>query len=130
MQPACSYGFPPAVTTPLPRCTVSDLPGSSTDLSLRAVPSHPGKSGNCSCPLLHRRCQASSKSGGLSTSASVTRPKRVRLRYGSQVRLSRLRGTDCPVPRSIDYMLKGQLHGEFLSTHEISQTCPGAPDTR
>ena len=34
--------------------------GSSADLSLRAAPSHPGKSGDCFYPLLHRRSQASS----------------------------------------------------------------------
>jgi hypothetical protein len=52
-----------------PPLASADKPsGSSADLSLRAAPSHPGKSGDCLYPLLHRRCQASSKSGGLSTS--------------------------------------------------------------
>ena len=31
------------------------LPGSSTSLYTRAVPFHPGESGDCSHPLLHRR---------------------------------------------------------------------------
>ena len=39
----------------------------------------------------------------------VTRPKRVRLRYGSQVRFSRLRQTGCPVPRSIGYVSNGEF---------------------
>ncbi len=34
------------------------LPGSSTDLSVRAVPYHPGKSDGCTCPFLHHRWQA------------------------------------------------------------------------
>src|SRR5580698_9853912 len=38
----------------LPRCSPTGLPGSLTDLSLRAAPSHPGKSGDCFHPLLHR----------------------------------------------------------------------------
>jgi len=37
----------------------------------------------------------------------VTRPKRFCLRCGSQVRLSRLRQTGCPVSRSIGYMSNG-----------------------
>jgi len=39
----------------------------------------------------------------------VTRPKRVRLRCGSQVRLSRLRQTDCSASRSIGYVSNGQF---------------------
>jgi len=36
------------------------LPGSSTDLSTRALPNHPGRPGGCLCSLLPRRWQASS----------------------------------------------------------------------
>ena len=36
------------------------LPGSSTDLSTRALPNHPGRLGRCSRPLLPCRWQASS----------------------------------------------------------------------
>jgi len=46
----------------LPSPTLPGLPGSSTDLSLRAVPNHPGRPGGCSCSLLPHRCQASSSS--------------------------------------------------------------------
>src|ERR1700693_4895019 len=36
--------------------TLQGLPGSSTDLSTRAVPNHPGRPGECTCLLLpHRR---------------------------------------------------------------------------
>ena len=34
----------------------SGLPGSSTELSVRAVPYHPGEPGGCLHPFLHRRC--------------------------------------------------------------------------
>src|ERR1700675_1454454 len=43
---------------PLVACasTLQGLPGSSTDLSTRAVPNHPGRPGECTCLLLpHRR---------------------------------------------------------------------------
>jgi len=40
--------------------TPPGLPGSSTDLSPRAVPLHPGKSRGCVRSLLHHGCQASS----------------------------------------------------------------------
>ena len=67
----------------------SGLPGSSTDLSSRAVSYHPGRSDECSHPLLPRRCQASPLSGGLATFHCLTGPNRVRLRYGSRVRPSK-----------------------------------------
>src|ERR1017187_8063060 len=49
----------------------SGLPGSSTDLSSRAVSYHPGRSDGCSHPLLPRRYQASPLSGGLATFVST-----------------------------------------------------------
>jgi hypothetical protein len=48
------YGFPPGVGGRAP--TGPGLPGSSTDLSARAVPTHPGEPDDCVCPLLRRRC--------------------------------------------------------------------------
>ena len=39
----------------------------------------------------------------------VTRPNRVRSRYGSQIRLPRLRHLDYSKPRSVGYLLNGQL---------------------
>ena len=69
--------------------TRQSLPGSSADLSTRAVPNHPGRSDSCICLLLHyRSCLASSKSGGLATFVFLSRPNRVHLRYGSRVRLA------------------------------------------
>jgi len=89
-EPTCGYVFPHAVGgSPTAR---PGLPGSSADLSTRAVPYHPGKPSDCSHPLLHRRLQASSNREDWPLPQSVTRPKRVRLRYGSRVRRTRLRG--------------------------------------
>jgi hypothetical protein len=69
--------------------TRQGLPGSSADLSTRAVPNHPGRSNGCLRLLLHHRsCLASSKSGGLATFVFLSRPNRVHLRYGSRVRLA------------------------------------------
>ena len=64
----------------------SGLPGSSADLSPRAVSYHPGRSDECSYPLLPHRCQASPLSGGLATFQCITGPNRVRLRCGLRVR--------------------------------------------
>jgi hypothetical protein len=101
------YVFPQGVG---PHCTtLPGLPGSSTDLSTRAVPSHPGKSGGCSYPLLHRRCQASSSWADWPLPLSVTRPNRVRFRYGSRVCRPRLRPPDCSDARSVGYLLNGQF---------------------
>ena len=68
----------------LPFPALPGLPGSSTDLFLRAVPNHPGRSDEC---LLIASPPISGfiPSGGLATFTGVTRPNRVRLRYGSQV---------------------------------------------
>ncbi len=55
----------------------------------------------------------------------LTRPNRFRLRYGSRVRLARLRVTDCSVPRGLGYLLNGQLQGKLLSAYKISQAFPG-----
>ena len=88
-EPACGYAFPHTVggsPTAWP-----GLPGSSTDLSTRAVPYHPGEPDDCTYPLLHRRLQASSIPEEWPLPACVTRPNRVRLRYGSRVRRTRLR---------------------------------------
>ena len=83
---ARGYLFPLTVAFVLPR---PDLPGSLTDLSLRAAPSHPGKSGDCFYPLLHHRYQASSNRADC--------PLPFACFVASQ--------TDCSVSRSTGYML-------------------------
>ena len=72
-------------------------PDSSTDLFLRAVPIHPGRSDEClliaSPPITGFIIL-----GRLATSNSVTRPNRVHLRYGSQVRFPGFRQADYAAP--------------------------------
>jgi hypothetical protein len=83
------------------RClTTVGLPGSWTDLSMRAVPYHPeefsGRLSVASPPMagfIHI--------GRTGHSHRVTRPNRVRLRYGSHIRCPRLRFTDYSAPRSL-----------------------------
>ena len=89
---ACGYVFPCAFGS-LP-ATPAGLPGSSIDLSTRAVPSHPGEFDECTCPLLVRQWQASGSLAPWPLALSVTRPNRVRLRYGSRVHRTRLRSFD------------------------------------
>ncbi len=125
-EPPQGYAFPSGVG-PLPQATPPGLPGSSTDLSPRAVPNHPGEPGGCSRPLLHHRWQASSRMAAWPLSIHITRPNRVRLRYGSWVRFARLRVTDHSIPRGLRYLLNGQLQGKLLSAYKISQTFPGTP---
>src|SRR5271170_7275012 len=62
------------------------LPGSSADLSSHAASNHPGRSDQCSHPLLPHRSQASPLSGGLATLHCISGPNRVRLRCGLRVR--------------------------------------------
>ena len=57
----------------------------------------------------------------------LTRPNRVRLRYGSRVRLARLRRTNYSVSRSLGYLSNGQLQGKLLPAYKISQASPGTP---
>ena len=56
---------------------------------------------------------------------ALTRPKRVHLRYGSRIRRSRLRRWNYSHPRSIGYLLNGQLQDKLLSACKISQAFPG-----
>src|SRR5436309_6536385 len=88
-------------------------------LSLRAVPFHPGKLHECFCLLLPHESQASSNSADWPLSLGVTRPDRVHLRYGSQVRRTRLRQKDRSSLRSFGYLSNRQLQGELLSVHKI-----------
>jgi hypothetical protein len=102
-----SFPTPPEGCPP----TGTGLPGSSTDLSLRAVPFHPGEPSRCSHPLLPGWCQASASLADWPLSLCVTRPNRVHLRYGSQVHLARLRQLDHSSPRLLGYLANGQFPG-------------------
>ena len=112
-KPPQGYAFPSGVGPPHKKSgtTPPGLPGSSTDLSPCAVPNHPGEPDGCSPPLLPRRCQASAGRADWPLPLYLTRPNRVHLRYGSRVRLARLRPTDCSASRSLGYLLNGQLTG-------------------
>jgi len=100
-QPRYGYVFPhPVGGSPT---TETGLPGSLTDLSMRAVPFHPGKPDECTHPLLLRRWQASTNLADWPLPISVTRPIWVRLRYGSHVRRPRLRTTNCSAP-ALDWL--------------------------
>ena len=107
-RPADGYVFPPAVEA---RGLIGPgLSGSSTDLSARAVPYHPGRPAGCLRSLLDRRRLASPSLAGWPPSLCVTRPNRVHLRYGSRVRSAGLRRRELlrpppaslPVERAID----------------------------
>jgi len=123
---SCGYGFPHALGSSPATC--AGLPGSSTDLSTRAVPSHPGESDECSHPLLLRRWQASGSLAPWPLPLCVTRPNRVRLRYGSRVRRTRLRRFDYSNGARLAICSMGNSQNELLSVHKINQAWPGAPE--
>jgi hypothetical protein len=58
---------------------------------------------------------------------ALTEPDRIRLRYGSRVRLPGLRRWNCSHPRLVSYLSNEQLQGKLLSAYKISQACLGAP---
>src|ERR1017187_2502684 len=105
----------------LPFPALPGLPGSSTDLFLRAVPNHPGRSGEC---LLIASPPISGfiLSGGLATSTW-----RHEAESGSlALRLAGLlpRFPPAGLRRLAPVQLHARtsnLHGEFLSIHKISQ---------
>ncbi len=109
----------------------SGLPGSSTDLSPRAVPFHPGKSSGCFCSLLHRWCQASSNLEdwplSLRANGAVSGSLALRL-AGSPPRASP--AELLPPTPPVGYLLNEQLQGKLLSAYKISQAYPGAPGPR
>jgi len=105
------------------------LPGSSTDLSSRAVSYHPGRSDGCSYPLLPHRCQASPLSGGLATFAWTNEAEMsslaLRLTSSPQQGFARR----IAPPRAYRATCRtGNLQGELLSVHKIGQAYPGAPE--
>jgi hypothetical protein len=83
-EPVPGYLFPLTVCAPV------GLPGSSTDLSTRAAPSHPEQPGDCLYPLLHRRFQASSSSADWPLLPCVTRPIRVRFFFSKKKTAARV----------------------------------------
>ena len=115
VRPAAGYVFPPTVEGRA--LTGPGLPGSLTDLSARAVPSHPGRPDGGNRSLLGRRWQASPSLAGWPPPISVTRPIWVHLHYGSRVRSAGLRRdgllrtppASLPVQRAIDRVTSFQV---------------------
>src|ERR1035438_6017981 len=68
--------YPQEILLPFP--ALPGLPGSSTDLFLRAVPHHPGRSGECLL-IASPPISGFMLSGGLATFTGVTTPNAVRL---------------------------------------------------
>ena len=106
------------------------LPGSSTDLFLRAVPNHPGRSDRClliaSPPVsgfIHIRRTGHLQQRHEAESGSLTLRLTGLLPRFPPVRSLRL----APV---LLHARMSNLHGEFLSIHKISQAWPGVPDER
>ena len=114
------------------------LPGSSANLSARAVPNHPG----IGLTVAYARCFAASgrlphlwKDGHPQVDSlsgiCVTRSNRVCFRYGSRLRFGRLRFVESlrrPLP---------QLHVEraiymvsSFQLHKIGQAWPGTPEAQ
>jgi hypothetical protein len=103
---ATAYVFAATVGSGLRLPTPADLPGSSTFLSVRAVPNHPGSPRACTRSLLPRGCQAAPIPAGRPRTICVTRPNRFRLRYSSHIRLPGLRNQRLPAATP------GRLHVE------------------
>jgi hypothetical protein len=105
------------------------LPGSSADLSTRAAPSHPGRSGEC-LPVAPPRYQASSESADWPPSFSY----RGRIGFtcvaahvfASQVLASPIAGTHL----GRLHVRTGYLPGELLSFHKITEAYPWHTDHR
>ena len=132
-EPPQGYAFPSNVDPPW--ATPPGLPGSSTDRSPRAVPNYPGEPGGCGHPLLHHRWQASSRMAAWPLSVCVTRPNRVRLRYGSRVRLRQASSGESlhrPLARlPVEWVITGQAPFSLqdqpgLSWHSIHHIAPFA----
>jgi len=83
--PGVGYGFP---TSSWPDGLPIGPPKFLLSLSTRAVSYHPGEQDGCAWLLLHRPFQVSSNLENWPLPNSVTRPKRVRLCYGSRLRLT------------------------------------------
>ena len=105
---------------PLGHPTLPGLPGSSTNLSLRAVPNHPGRPSGCSCSLLPHRYQASS------SLADWPPPIASRGRigfdnYGSQVCFPGFHRADCSAQLRFRYMYERAIY--MMNTFQF-HCCP------
>ena len=91
----------------LPACRVSQDPRLIYSCALSpTTPEGPASA----CSLLPRRCQASSSLADWPPPLSVTRPNRVRLRYGSQVCFPGFHQTDRSAPLRFSYMYERAIY--------------------
>ena len=100
--------------------TLPGFPGSSTDLSTRAAPNHPGKL-NEYMPIASPLMTGFIPVGGLATFRFLTRPNRVHLRCGSRV---------CPyqgftrwiarISRSLGYMYEQAIY--MVNTFQFTRS--------
>ena len=102
--------------------TPTGLPDHWRNLSVRAVPTHPGRPGGCICPLLRPRFKASSTWGAWP-------PATWRFEAESGSRALRLAPSPRGVPSrgitpancSAGYVSNGPLHGCLLSCSKVGQ---------
>ena len=118
------------------------LPGSSTDLSTRALPNHPGRLDECSRSLLLRRWQASSPSLAgrrrFSVSRSIGFKAHVFTVQGGSLPFASHPTTERPAylpclatcTEDRSSMRNGQLTCLTLFSQIDSQDCPGLPGTQ
>jgi len=107
------------------------LSGSSTDLSARAVPYHPGRPGRHPCSLFIHRQQASPHSGGWPPSLSRNEAETgslalrlMRLAFGASTMGLLPSAARLPTWRTSKY------HGNYLSSCKACQAYPDAPNGR
>ena len=113
LMSSCTRWVPP---------TSTGLPDHWLTLSVRAVPNHPGRPGDCTCPLLRHRYKASSTWGAWP-------PATWRFEAESGSLALRLAPSLCGVPsrgiapadRSASYVSNGPLHGCLLSCSKVGQ---------
>ena len=120
------YSFPQGVVGESTPCRVSQVPLSIFPRVLSpTTPESPTVAYAC-CFTAGNRLQHLWKTGH--SRACVTRPNRVRLRYGSRVRRSRLRTRRItPSCARLATCQTGNSHDGHLSVHKIDQVYPGTP---
>jgi len=111
--------------TASPPCRVSQDPRLIYSCALSpTTPEGPASA----CSLLPRRCQASSSLADWPPPLSVTRPNRVRLRYGSQVCLPGFHQTDCSASLQFSYMHERAIYmvnsSQFTRSARLSLVHP------
>jgi len=101
--------------------TPPGLPGSSTDLSSRAVPKHPGESDDCSYPCFVAGIRLHPKGEDWPLSVlPFHEAESVRFRYGSRVCLPRLRQRDCSLSTLVWLHVRWAIY--MVSTSQLTRS--------